>query len=503
VVRAADYGVVANGVTDDAPALRSAIEALKNGSALLLPPGLIALGSPGWTGISFEGLSDVVIQGGGSILKWLVAPAQATGPFGPTGLRLKNCVRFHVADFSIDGNQVACIGLGLEECESGWVSHVEAFRHGATSIGGLGQFASCRGKHNRWQGCVARDSTPGSQFRGFYLGNANSGWGESDLHIDGCTAARNDATGFALAAVRMTCNGSTATDNGGAGFISATSPGSASTDHVFTGNVARGNAFHGWQTDVYGPNAERIILVGNTFCDNGFAGVLCHRAIDVSISGNVINGNGPRTGVGAVVLSMSRQVVVSGNLISGDGAHGVCINGALARNRLSEIVITNNQCNGTVSKVIWLESLDGECVLARIVCSNNIVRGGSHGIYLATSAAGAVLEHISVSGNLIGGATVADFSLSDYAPGQSSNVRVVENSARTAVINPSAAPAADAGNSWNAAVTEGPAPPRSGHWMRGSRIYNAAPASGTAIGWVCVESGEPGSWRSFGAIHDN
>ena len=31
-------------------------------------------------------------------------------------------------------------------------------------------------------------------------------------------------------------------------------------------------------------------------------------------------------------------------------------------------------------------------------------------------------------------------------------------------------------------------------------MYNTDPTAGGWIGWVCVESGNPGNWKKFGAI---
>ena len=46
----------------------------------------------------------------------------------------------------------------------------------------------------------------------------------------------------------------------------------------------------------------------------------------------------------------------------------------------------------------------------------------------------------------------------------------------------------------------GTAAPVSNSWKRGDSVYNSAPASGGTIGWVCVTSGAPGTWKTFGAI---
>ena len=43
-------------------------------------------------------------------------------------------------------------------------------------------------------------------------------------------------------------------------------------------------------------------------------------------------------------------------------------------------------------------------------------------------------------------------------------------------------------------------PPRVGNWKRGSILYNINPQAVGFIGWVCTNSGTPGTWKKFGAI---
>jgi hypothetical protein len=482
IIDASAYGVLADGNTDDAPALMRAVTAMSSGSVLNLPAGTIALGSTGWLGISVARLSHIRIQGNATVLKWLSRPSQSTSGFGPTGLRLHECQHAVVADIAIDGNGMDCIGLGLDTCTSCTVQRIEAYAHGvARQNSSAGQFASSKGTDNRWQECVARDATPGSQIRGFYLGNANSGWGDTDLRIDACIARRNSATGFAIEAIRMVCVNCVSENNGGAGFTSSTASGSLSTDHIFQGNVARQNAFHGWQTDVYGPNAERIVLTGNIFSENAFSGVYCNKGTGISITGNLISSNGRETVSPAIAVIMSNGVTMSNNVIEGDDAHGVCIGFNFAPNRVSDVIIANNRCRGSVSKAVWIEASDGSSSLQRIVVTGNIISGCSHGIYLSTAAAAAVMDNVTIADNIVEQARTAAYFVADHASGQSTNIRVT-------------------GNSWNAYRGDGAAAPTQGAWQRGAIIFNSVPSAGSPIGWVCTASGEPGTWNRLGTI---
>ena len=42
--------------------------------------------------------------------------------------------------------------------------------------------------------------------------------------------------------------------------------------------------------------------------------------------------------------------------------------------------------------------------------------------------------------------------------------------------------------------------PTSGTWPKGVIAWNSDPSAGGFIGWVCVASGTPGTWKTFGAI---
>lgn len=42
--------------------------------------------------------------------------------------------------------------------------------------------------------------------------------------------------------------------------------------------------------------------------------------------------------------------------------------------------------------------------------------------------------------------------------------------------------------------------PTTGNWARGDRLYHTNPSAGSYEGWVCVSSGTPGTWKTFGSI---
>ena len=44
------------------------------------------------------------------------------------------------------------------------------------------------------------------------------------------------------------------------------------------------------------------------------------------------------------------------------------------------------------------------------------------------------------------------------------------------------------------------APPTSGTWQAGDKVWHSAPAADGNVGWVCVLGGSPGTWKEFGRI---
>ncbi len=49
-------------------------------------------------------------------------------------------------------------------------------------------------------------------------------------------------------------------------------------------------------------------------------------------------------------------------------------------------------------------------------------------------------------------------------------------------------------------IYRGDSCPTTGTWDRGTTVYNSSPESGGYIGWVCLVSGTPGTWATFGKI---
>ncbi len=53
---------------------------------------------------------------------------------------------------------------------------------------------------------------------------------------------------------------------------------------------------------------------------------------------------------------------------------------------------------------------------------------------------------------------------------------------------------------WMDSLPRSATKPTTGKWAYGDIVFNSEPTGGGVIGWVCVEAGSPGKWRSFGTV---
>ena len=53
---------------------------------------------------------------------------------------------------------------------------------------------------------------------------------------------------------------------------------------------------------------------------------------------------------------------------------------------------------------------------------------------------------------------------------------------------------------WMDSLPRASSAPTSGTWAYGDIVFTNAPVGGGSIGWICVQAGTPGKWRSFGTV---
>lgn len=203
--------------------------------------------------------------------------------YQPALIYLKNC-----SDCIIKGkaliqvNGHANSALGLESCTNCAVEYLTA--EGCKI--GFGQFFSVGGKGCAWRFCDALNGQ--GTARGFWLGGAQSKWGDADVEVLGCRAIGNAGTGIAVGSNGARIIGNTSTDNGGAGICSgSTGGGSVSHFHTIANNDCRRNKFWGWQSDVWnGSQLFDTTVTGNHFDGNAAGAALLNRCTTITYGDN-------------------------------------------------------------------------------------------------------------------------------------------------------------------------------------------------------------------------
>ena len=84
--------------------------------------------------------------------------------------------------------------------------------------------------------------------------------------------------------------------------------------------------------------------------------------------------------------------------------------------------------------------------------------------------------------------TTADMFLDFYGNTAAAGLIVYDGSPVSTVVGEGTRTA------WYSAV------PTTGTWLRGDIVWNTAPSSGGFVGWICTAAGTPGTWATFGPI---
>lgn len=298
---------------------------------------------------------------------------------------------------------------------------------------------------------------------------------------------------------------------------------------------------------VRGSDADGIAIAG---CEDvrlsGCRAVACSKAglyVNASrrvvVSENLVSGSGghmvPGSGpVGAAIqLSSNRELVCSGNVLEGGTGIGILCNALPGAAEPDGCVLVGNRIRGFrnaanlgVSCGIRCENASAERDTHLLVASNSVRDCGIYGIYVehhdGAAVVGNTLAESEWSGILVSAANDVFLegnlvlnSDTALAPGKApihllngasrvvardngswSSPAYAAGAAQSGVIDTSGGVA----NDLEPLVRNALLPPAAGSWPRGSVTWNAQPASGQPLGWVCTQGGSPGTWVSFGSL---
>lgn len=485
-----DYGAVLDGTTDDSAALDAAVAAAKaNGGGTVIIPANIGIGSVGWVGIAYTGLSAVTIKGSnpGVIVHFLHEPNQTLQSLG-LSIKISNSSRVSFEDLIFDGTGCSGNGpgtaIGFDTCELCAVRRCEitATKTGIWSVSG--QKLSIT--ENYIHDLVI------SSARGMWIGNTNTGTQETNPFI-----AFNTIESTAATAIGGTMDGGIITDNiiydaGGSGVAIGSANSVYYRETVISNNLIKACAYHGVQSDTTGTTYNYGINVVNnviSLCQqSGIYAVNCERW---NIVGNICynNSQGSSASGGIILQQYVDTVNVSGN---------ICYDDQDTKTQYHGIYVVNNLNGGT-------------CQNLNII--NNICKGNEGFNILFTVSSSGTVDNVGCTGNLCDGESVTPYGIGFASSGIvgnfSNNVSRNHTSYDFGNGSVSFPDGSIGGNNLIAGVDKGRLPmsgmdgkkiwwntaaPTSKTWKRGDVCFNYSAAVGQPVGWVCTVAGTPGTW---------
>ncbi|MEZ6017587.1 MAG: right-handed parallel beta-helix repeat-containing protein [Planctomycetota bacterium] len=236
-----------------------------------------------------------------------------------------------------------------------------------------------------------------------------------------------------------------------------------------------------------------------------------------------------------IQLSSNRDVVCANNIVQQGTGVGILVNalsgGAapvgtiITGNRVTDVT---NPTNGNVSSGIRLANGSGDGRTQTLVSGNSLRGCGVYGIYIENHTGAHVTGNSVVESERAGivAASVDDAVISNNVVLNSGTsglsnffqVQLINQASRVTVrgneLRDVAAFAAGAAQDIVGDASGGAAnlveptfersgsAPINGAGRRGDIALSESPRAGDFVGWVCVQSGDPGVWRPFGRIED-
>lgn len=236
---------------------------------------------------------------------------------------------------------------------------------------------------------------------------------------------------------------------------------------------------------------------GNTVIQTEFDNVRTPFCIRISstdatnyglVSNNTITNNTVRTRGfsalnGAILINGNATYSATDNIISGNHITVTGTTGTGALNGITEVLCTHNVIDDNT--IIFDYEASVAVTLAGIYIVGTKTSARRNTIKYETNGTNVTFRGIQIASgnygtfidNLFYATSASLVSATDYFNSSSTTSYVIEKRH----IERSAAPLA-------------------GDWIRGDIVYNSAPAAGGFLGWCCVTSGTPGTWKTWGVI---
>ncbi|TKT93291.1 right-handed parallel beta-helix repeat-containing protein [Dyadobacter frigoris] len=261
-------------------------------------------------------------------------------------------------------------------------------------------------------------------------------------------------------------------------------------------------------------NQSNIDIEGNQIfasSDSSLAGINCQsdsyyiRIVNNSITGN----NVLKKGISLYSGSGAKSLIIANNIITGFKEYGI------DSYKNGTITIIGNQLESTIG-IIGIKSNESECIISNnfITISSNspnvlglaVFQSGIKRIQnnVVKINSGIAYQFVVSKGFYSTGSLFSDNSAINLGKGKIAySIETADFAPDFQFINnysDSSFPKKVLPEHFAIISENGISPPSSGYYVKGSKIYNLIPIENGYTGWICINSGSPGTWKPFGKI---
>lgn len=238
---------------------------------------------------------------------------------------------------------------------------------------------------------------------------------------------------------------------------------------------------------------ERLVITGNNFLSAAQTCIYIasgNNNKDINVNENVLKFTGSINTVAALRVRDATILSVSHNTIW-FGKHAIHLDTPSVGQLMSEVSITGNTINQPTQNGIRIDNGGVSRDIKNVTITSNII--SNYGSQAVNTYDGIFIEQVT---GVIADVYINGNTFYDNATKGRDAIRF-SGTLTASVIEPN-----QKIQGINGVIATGyfSSAPTIGAWKAGQRITNFSPVASGIEGWVCVTSGTPGTWKTFGTI---